>query len=98
MGVRAEGGLIRDRGSAFGPTVTALVLAVATLPLTVLAMTSGSQVSPVDPSVSLPMTLGAAFVGSIGAMAAGALVGGAIGGLVVRERPVAGALVAIATA
>ena len=44
------------------------------------------------------LTVYEAFIGSLGAVLAGALVGGTIGGLLVRRRPLAGAVVALVLA
>ncbi len=79
--------------SPFGPLLLAIALALASTPLAMLAiaMTATDELGnpqPIDPAVALTMALVA--------VVAGALAGGSAGGLIVRRRPIAGLLLAVA--
>ena len=71
--------------------------AVLTLPLTMLAMLSVDNVHPASGDAAR-LTAFEGFIGTLGAVLLGALVGGTLGGLLVRRRPVAGAVVGLALA
>lgn len=78
------------------PTVLAIVLALVTLPLTVLSIMSVESYRTFDTTGHA--TPFEASIGSVGAVLAGALVGGTLGGLLVRRWPIAGAGLALVTA
>jgi MFS family permease len=86
----------RFAANRFAPTILALVLAIASLPLAILSMMAAPGPGSGPPEAHLGFD--DALIGSIGAVIAGALVGGTLGGRLVRRRPLAGAFVALAAA
>ena len=80
------------------PILIALALAVVTLPLTVLAIMSADGTSPVSYDAISHLSLDDALICSVGAVACGALIGGAVGGWKVRAQPRTGSLLALIAA
>lgn len=78
-----------------GPTFFALALAIISIPFATLAIMLAGVDSSGDPT---PVDTGLALVMALVAVVAGALVGGTLGGLVVRRRPLLGLGLAIGSA
>jgi hypothetical protein len=76
----------------FGPTAVALVLGLIAWPIVSLSLAGPSEWASESSSLEL------AFLASLGAVVAGALVGGTVGGRRWRRRPISAGILAIVTA